>query len=46
MILFSNKEFVETGDGVVNRLEGLVGLNVYQMITLMRQPHLNGSGTN
>jgi hypothetical protein len=29
MILFSNKEFVETGDEVVNRLEGLDGLNVY-----------------
>jgi hypothetical protein len=29
MIFFSNKEFVETGDDVVNRLEGLDGLNVY-----------------
>ena len=31
MILFSNKEFEETGDDVVNRLEGLDGLNVYNV---------------
>lgn len=31
MIFFSNKEFVETGDDVVNRLEGLAGLNVYKV---------------
>ena len=31
MIFFSNQEFVETGDHVVNRLEGLAGLNVYKV---------------
>jgi len=31
MVLFSNKEFEETGDDVVNRLEGLEGLNVYNV---------------
>ncbi len=29
MILFSNKEFVESGDDIVKRLKGLDGLNVY-----------------
>ena len=31
MVFFSDKEFVETGDDVVNRLEGLDGLNVYNV---------------
>ena len=31
MVLFSNKEFEETGDDIVNRLEGLDGLNVYNV---------------
>ena len=31
MIYFSNKEFVESGDDIVNRLEGLDGLNVYNV---------------
>ena len=31
MIFFSNREFVESGDDVANRLEGLSGLNVYKV---------------
>jgi hypothetical protein len=31
MIFFSNKEFVESGNDIVNRLEGLDGLNVYNV---------------
>jgi hypothetical protein len=29
MILFSNKEFVESGDDIIKRIKGLDGLNVY-----------------